>query len=196
MRAALLLFVAALLLPSLAVAGCEKDTDCKGDRICDQGECVDPAPGPSAGVPPKLIRLSGDRYQYQGEVIAWDEARAIMSLYSRSDETLRKGRGYSTVGGIFLGIGGAMLATGIGFAIGDATATARYDRYSEQGTEVREGVCQPGDDDCEILGRSFSIGGGLMIAGGMPFAILGGTAKSRAIERYNRAVERGEIDRP
>ena len=25
-------------------AGCEKDTDCKGDRICEDGVCQDPAP--------------------------------------------------------------------------------------------------------------------------------------------------------
>jgi hypothetical protein len=25
-------------------AGCSKDTDCKGDRICESGKCVDPAP--------------------------------------------------------------------------------------------------------------------------------------------------------
>ena len=33
--------------------GCQKDTDCKGDRICNKGECVSPAP-PSqpASTPP------------------------------------------------------------------------------------------------------------------------------------------------
>ncbi len=32
---------------SPAHAGCEKDTDCKGDRICEKGECVSPGPGNS-----------------------------------------------------------------------------------------------------------------------------------------------------
>jgi len=27
-----------------AMAGCEKDTDCKGDRICESGACVEPTP--------------------------------------------------------------------------------------------------------------------------------------------------------
>ncbi len=32
---------------ALAWAGCTKDTDCKGDRICDpEGQCVDPQPCP------------------------------------------------------------------------------------------------------------------------------------------------------
>ncbi len=27
-----------------AASGCTKDTDCKGDRVCNNGACVDPAP--------------------------------------------------------------------------------------------------------------------------------------------------------
>ena len=30
-------------LVGIAHAGCEKDTDCKGERICESGACVDPA---------------------------------------------------------------------------------------------------------------------------------------------------------
>jgi hypothetical protein len=30
--------------PPPAATGCAKDTDCKGDRVCAQGACVDPAP--------------------------------------------------------------------------------------------------------------------------------------------------------
>lgn len=35
--------LAALLVASAADAQCSKDTDCKGDRICDRGACVDAA---------------------------------------------------------------------------------------------------------------------------------------------------------
>lgn len=42
--------IAALVLASsVAYAGCGKDTDCKGDRVCEAGTCVSPgggAPGP------------------------------------------------------------------------------------------------------------------------------------------------------
>jgi len=37
---------AALLWSSAASAQCTKDTDCHGDRICQQGSCVSPAPPP------------------------------------------------------------------------------------------------------------------------------------------------------
>jgi hypothetical protein len=36
--------------PSPVGAGCSKDTDCKGNRVCTKGECVDPAP--AVGSPP------------------------------------------------------------------------------------------------------------------------------------------------
>lgn len=35
--------------PTPTAPGCGKDTDCKGDRICEKGECVDPRP---RGEPP------------------------------------------------------------------------------------------------------------------------------------------------
>ncbi len=30
-------------LPNVAAPGCTKDLECKGDRICESGRCVDPA---------------------------------------------------------------------------------------------------------------------------------------------------------
>jgi hypothetical protein len=42
---------AVLLATSLARAQCAMDTDCKGDRICEECKCVQPA-APSAAAPP------------------------------------------------------------------------------------------------------------------------------------------------
>lgn len=36
-------YVAAWTAPARA-GSCERDTDCKGDRVCEQGQCVDPVP--------------------------------------------------------------------------------------------------------------------------------------------------------
>jgi hypothetical protein len=47
-----------LSLSAPAYAACEKDTDCKGDRVCTNGECAEPAaPGVPAAVPvgPKAV---------------------------------------------------------------------------------------------------------------------------------------------
>lgn len=52
---ALLALVVALVLPLRAWAGCEKDTDCKGDRVCIHGSCEDhlsPPPPPPPSLPP------------------------------------------------------------------------------------------------------------------------------------------------
>lgn len=35
-----------------AAAQCTKDTDCKGNRVCQNGECVDPGPGPAPAPAP------------------------------------------------------------------------------------------------------------------------------------------------
>ena len=45
-RAALFTFalLTFTLISSPVLAGCEKDTDCKGDRICEEERCVEPAP--------------------------------------------------------------------------------------------------------------------------------------------------------
>ena len=37
---------ACFFLPRVGLA-CTSDMDCKGDRVCDEGACVDPKPGPS-----------------------------------------------------------------------------------------------------------------------------------------------------
>lgn len=42
--------------PAVANAGCEKDSDCKGDRICVKGECAAPAPATqSPALPPSPV---------------------------------------------------------------------------------------------------------------------------------------------
>lgn len=45
-RAALFISALSMGLPASTAhaAGCEKDTDCKGDRICEASTCVDPTP--------------------------------------------------------------------------------------------------------------------------------------------------------
>lgn len=43
------------LLATPAWAGCTKDTECKGDRVCEQGACVDPQAAAPAVVPPTEV---------------------------------------------------------------------------------------------------------------------------------------------
>jgi hypothetical protein len=48
-----MVMTAAIVVPLRAWAGCEVDTDCKGDRICDNGVCMTPPPPPAA--PPEYV---------------------------------------------------------------------------------------------------------------------------------------------
>lgn len=110
------------LLLTLALAQCTKDTDCKGDRVCTAGECVDPGPlVPREQVREEIERerLSRALTESQGElqrsnpvssvaliiggaalggVAAW-----MIHLYAQSKDEV-----YATIGGSAL-VGGAVL---------------------------------------------------------------------------------------
>ena len=51
------LFVIALFAPTRAISQCTKDTDCKGDRICMNGKCVEPARS-TQNAPPERSRIA------------------------------------------------------------------------------------------------------------------------------------------
>jgi len=61
-----ILFIAAITItwqsPASAAAGCQYDMQCKGDRICQQGQCIGPEGEESEAAPPKAppstVRLS------------------------------------------------------------------------------------------------------------------------------------------
>src|SRR5690349_15729158 len=51
-----------LLISATSHAACTKDTDCKGDRVCEEGACVDPPanlppppPPPAGGGTPAAV---------------------------------------------------------------------------------------------------------------------------------------------
>lgn len=57
MLLALVLVAAFAAVGSRVSDACTKDTDCKGDRVCEQGRCVSPgaaSSAPSPGVPPAM----------------------------------------------------------------------------------------------------------------------------------------------
>jgi hypothetical protein len=61
-----ILFVAAITItwnsPASAAAGCQYDMQCKGDRICQQGQCTAPegedSEAPPSKAPPPTVKLS------------------------------------------------------------------------------------------------------------------------------------------
>ncbi|MGB0638605.1 MAG: hypothetical protein ACPGTU_04700, partial [Myxococcota bacterium] len=51
----------ATLFSAKAYAGCEKDTDCKGDRICEAQVCVNPTASPAPAPPPEAATTSTEK---------------------------------------------------------------------------------------------------------------------------------------
>ena len=78
-----------------AVPGCYKDTDCKGDRICEQGTCVSPAPAspaPTAKVDDAVARikiqnapvLSDLPKPYKGKIPSTNTTKSLPSSWDPS----------------------------------------------------------------------------------------------------------------
>jgi outer membrane protein assembly factor BamB len=87
------------------VAGCAKDTDCRGQRICDKGSCVDPQPGSAA----LRQRPCTDAPE---AVTAGGEAPGIVKLASRTRELTRLAVPGTSAGGRALAAGGPMFRGG------------------------------------------------------------------------------------
>src|SRR5438876_1212788 len=81
---ALLTSGSVLLASALAHAGCTKDTDCKGDRVCDAGKCVSPpdatpaipatdgaAPTPAPGTAPLTPTTAAPPKSGSFHVLPW-----------------------------------------------------------------------------------------------------------------------------
>lgn len=74
MKSALGILVAFSLVASSASAQCSKDTDCKGTRVCEKGECVEPAT--AAGACTRDVDCAGDDVCERGRCIT--ETRLLL----------------------------------------------------------------------------------------------------------------------
>lgn len=127
-----MLLLLSLLVPS-AHAGCSKDTDCKGDRICDDGSCADPGLPPVTAKPsttkpagpakaaapasPDIVWLSKGRVRIGDEVTSLDEARDLLTRDSDAARLLAQSDRQRRTGNAFLwgGLGVAAVGTIVSF---------------------------------------------------------------------------------
>jgi hypothetical protein len=156
-----------LALPRLASADGTKDTDCKGDRVCVQGQCADPAPSsvqtPAPVAPPQIYVQPGAPvapppmyapYPYVYAVPQWHYAHPAMR---------------------WLGI--ALFITG---AVVDVAGTVVY-------SAAASSTCSPGGpgsggygngSTCagvETGGEGLWVGGGALTAAGLVLWLVGGS---------------------
>ena len=55
-------------------AMCAKDTDCKGDRICESGQCISPSAQPLAASKPELLQPAAPSIAYESVLVSGEEA--------------------------------------------------------------------------------------------------------------------------
>lgn len=104
-----------------APPGCQNDMQCKGDRICVQGQCQSPtSPSKAAGPPARRAAYQGEAFDpgwsMTGAIIGWASLLAVASLgagsaaTSEEDEdvpSLPLGIAATIVGGVMIPISAA-----------------------------------------------------------------------------------------
>lgn len=126
----------ALGAAGVARAGCEKDLDCKGDRVCDQGACVDPV-DPVDPVEPteppsravtgvqegrSVFRTPGG-YEIDGDLYRWSDVTTQIrrSGGRRARELMKRANDILTAGCVLLPVGAGLLASTPAFLQLDST---------------------------------------------------------------------------
>lgn len=197
-RILMLLVILAMIPGTLRAGGCEKDTDCKGDRICsEEAKCIDPdTPASAAGTsevseaPPLLapryrvktvlnadvVELSRFRIGDDSSTKSWAQTRLVLEEYEVARATLRKGSSSRD----------ASIGFGVACALTSAVGSILIVRVSNLPTGGRLRWTPVG---LGLVGAGMVLG----LAVSLPLGAHARGAPDRAIERYNRALDRGDF---
>ena len=170
-----LAFAAMISASTLARADCTKDTDCKGDRVCTAGACVDPAspkvqtPDDTAQPVPPVVASLPPPAPPPAPVVASPAAPAQRTQSRPQRETGTRDTGV----GLF--VGGLVLdAIGAGMYYGGSRAK-----------------CDLGKSDCNTVaqaGIGVLIVGGLLTVVGISVWVVGSSQGPVAAARNRRVV--------
>lgn len=168
---------AILSVSTLARGECTKDTDCKGDRVCTAGACVDPAPA--------AVRTPADtswEVELPPVVAQQTPAPVVASPTPKSSQTRARGHAHD--------VGARTRSAGTGiFVVGlllDAGGAGMY----WGGSRAK---CDLGKSDCNTLaqaGIGVLIFGGLLTVVGLSVWVVGSSqgpvagARKRGIVPY------------
>ena len=166
-----------------ALAGCDNDLECKGDRICESGECVDPSGGtersegeairfepvpiPSSRPEQPIRFINADAFEVRGQVVSWEQIKPALLRSSESRRELKKGQIRRTAGWILFGIGSGAVVTGVAVSTTITCGTT---------------VCWFNWD----VGLPIAVGGGIAMAASIPIIIVGNDARRRAANEFGR----------
>lgn len=152
-----------LLTPSLAQADCLDDGDCKGDRVCVRGECLDPE---------EVGRSCRSDYDCDGELVCrgglcsdpdgddWAGSRRAMSKdQERATERVGDSIRRQVFGWLFLGVGsatglggGPLMAAGDNGSVGALVLSTGHLTVTTIGTLSAQAAGPKARDGIEALG--------------------------------------------
>lgn len=135
------------LLAALALAQCTKDTDCKGERVCTAGECVEPAA--QAQPPPALVPQRPPLERANAIARANELRGEISGLRADLDD--------ATLLGPLVKLTGAVILAGV--ALG---TYAYYQRSLRYGPDLGSGYTTI-PIVCAVIGAGLALWGGLQL---------------------------------
>lgn len=86
---------------AVALAQCSKDTDCKGDRICVDGQCVGDAPKAAPAQVPQPVVIVPDRATSLARI--YQLRNEISDLHTELEDATLGGPVFKLIGGGLLG---------------------------------------------------------------------------------------------
>lgn len=117
------IFFLGFLVSHEAQAGCSKDTECKGDRICVDGECVSPpdgsststksSPQPDRGRELKMLKLAEAKEKLRGNTAGMVAGYSLAGVFLIGGVALQSSIGGNVYSTIFYVAGVAELIVGI-----------------------------------------------------------------------------------
>jgi hypothetical protein len=154
-----LVVAAAISTSAFARADCSKDTDCKGDRVCNAGVCVEGAPSTAPAAPPP---------------VATAPAVIVMPAAPQSQMASRKTRN----AGIGLFIAGLVMdAAGTALYVGGKTSSCKQETpfgYTSSSFIAMHGSSYPPCSTVWKVGIGFWIAGALATGTGIALWAVGG----------------------
>jgi hypothetical protein len=186
-----------LLVSTLANAQCTKDTDCKGDRVCEAGKCTSPLPpapaappgaedatspgpgaetGAAAGSEPPASAPAAAPVNLQLQTSPSEAAPPAATAPLERDEprTRRRSRGAMVGGIVMVSVGPLALLGALAANNAQEKCDANLERdYPDHRLPSSERYREDECNEYSVPLYLFGIGGAVLTAAGIPLIIYG-----------------------
>lgn len=204
--------VSVLLVSALANAQCTKDTDCKGDRVCEGGKCTSPLPpapaappGSDAAAPPgpgattdaapvdaqpaPAPAAAPVDLQLQASPSEMATAGASAPLERDEPQTKRRSRGAMIGGIVMVSVGPIALLGALAAKNAQEQCDANLERdYPDHRLPPSERYREEECNNYSVPLYLFGIGGAVLTAAGIPLIIYGAKSVPNGPPRASLSV--------